>query len=202
MKYTFTTTPVITPLLRCITNIILKIIGWKKAGQMPDIRQCVIIAAHHTSMLDGFIGALYVTSFGTSYRASWIGKKELFRWPFRTFLRWLGGIPLDRDRSSDTVRQAAALFKEYESLWLLVIPEGTRKKTEYWKTGFYHIAREAGVPIVCIFGDYKRKEAGFGPVLDPQKMDIDEVFDALREFYRDRTARYPDQVGPVRRKPD
>lgn len=171
-------------------------------GQKPDLKQCVIIAAHHTSMVDGLMLALYVTAFGTSLRASWIGKKELFRWPFRTFMRWIGGIPIDRDRSSDTVRQTVAIFKEYESLWLLLLPEGTRKKTEYWKSGFYHIAREAGVPIVCIFGDYKKKEAGFGLVLDPMKLTIDEVFDALREFYRDHTAKYPEKVGPVVRKPD
>ena len=144
---------------------------------------------------------LYGLAFGIKIKLGWLGKRGLFKFPYGGILKWLGGIPIDRSEKENTVKQVAALFKQHEKLFLGILPEGTRRRTDYWTSGFYYIAKEAGVPIICIYGDYRRKVAGFGPILDPSRLSIDEVFISLQETYGDKMAKYPEYVGPIRRKP-
>jgi len=139
--------------------------GWKVTGKMPDRSKLVMIVAPHTSNRDFFYGILAVFALGL--HANWLGKHTLFRGPAGRLMRWLGGISVDRSRRNDLVEQTAAVFQKRNRLWLAITPEGTRKKVERWKSGFWHIARAAKVPILLVYFDYARREIGFGPLLDP-----------------------------------
>jgi 1-acyl-sn-glycerol-3-phosphate acyltransferase len=114
----------------------------------------------------------------------WMGKKELFRPPFGPLLRWLGGIPIDRSKSNGVVGQSIQQLQDAEKLVLTVPPTGTRRKVMHWKTGFYHIAHGAGVPIVLGFLDYGRKMGGVGPLFYPTG-DINADMKEIQAFYKD-----------------
>lgn len=190
MTYTIFDVPVLRGLLRALSILYLKIIGWRKVGNLPDIPQYVIIVAPHTSNWDFPIGLAF--AFALKIRGYWLGKDSLFRWPFRGFFRWLGGIPIDRSKSSDVVAQMVQIFRERARLTMVLAPEGTRKKVSYWKSGFYHIARGANVPIVLAFLDYFRKAGGIGPVFKPTG-DIEADMEFIRAFYKTVTGKYPEK---------
>jgi 1-acyl-sn-glycerol-3-phosphate acyltransferase len=114
----------------------------------------------------------------------------------RGLLKWLGAIPIDRTRSTDVVTQMVEELKKPAELILLLAPEGTRKKVTRWKTGFYHIAREAGVPLVLAFLDYARKEGGIGPVFQPTGNFESQMAEILK-FYSTVTGKHPEQMGAV-----
>jgi len=112
-----------------------------------------------------------------------MGKASLFRWPFGWFMRWLGGIPVDRSRSNDLVAASAlALTEAPGAMQLIVPPEGTRGRTRYWKTGFYYIAAAARFPIVMAYMDYERKVSGLGPIFVPTG-DIEADMARIKSFY-------------------
>jgi 1-acyl-sn-glycerol-3-phosphate acyltransferase len=112
-----------------------------------------------------------------------MGKQQIFRWPFGGLMRWLGGIAVNREQSTNLVAASAAALRAADGpVQLIVPPEGTRAKTRYWKTGFYWIAREAGVPIVMAYMDYERKLSGLGPVFEPSG-DIEADMAAIKRFY-------------------
>jgi 1-acyl-sn-glycerol-3-phosphate acyltransferase len=159
---------------------VLRWLGWRMVGSLPDAPRFVIIAAPHTSNLDFIIGMSLV--FAQSLDAKWIGKREIFRGPLGMFFRWLGGIPVDRSSPHGVVADAIAAFKARDRMILAVAPEGTRKAVERWKTGFHRIAAGAGVPIVCGFFDNARKLVGFGPAIMPGP-DMDADIDRLRTWY-------------------
>jgi 1-acyl-sn-glycerol-3-phosphate acyltransferase len=190
MKYTIFDVPVLRGFLRGLSVLYLKMIGWRREGSLPDIPQYVIIVAPHTSNWDFPIGLAF--AFALEIRGYWLGKDSLFRWPFRGFFRWLGGIPIDRSRSSDVVAQMIQIFRERARLTMVVAPEGTRKKVTYWKSGFYHIARGANVPIVLAFLDYLRKAGGIGPVLNLTG-DIEADMESIRAFYATVKGKYPEK---------
>jgi 1-acyl-sn-glycerol-3-phosphate acyltransferase len=133
-----------------------------------------------------------ILAFAFKTKISWMGKDALFRPPFGTVLKWLGGIPIDRSRSHNVVSQTMELFRDKEAFILAVPPEGTRKKVRHWKTGFYYIAEGAGVPIVLGFIDYRRKVGGFGPMVTPTG-DIEADMKKIKAFYATITGKYPDQ---------
>ncbi|HTQ98517.1 MAG TPA: 1-acyl-sn-glycerol-3-phosphate acyltransferase [Candidatus Acidoferrum sp.] len=139
-------TPLVTPLLRGAMTLTLRLCGWtiKLDGLPPP--PFVVIGAPHTSNWDFalMLGAL----LHARRDARWLGKDSLFRWPFNGLMRWLGGIPVDRSQPHDMVAVIAETLKLDPQLLLFVAPEGTRKKVDRWRTGFYFIALEAGVPIV------------------------------------------------------
>ena len=149
--------------MRGFANLILKLAGWKIVGKIPqDVKKCVIIAAPHTSNWDFVIGRLAYWSLGVPVK--FLIKKEAFNHPLGSLVKKMGGIPVDRKKSTNLVDQVAALFQEYEILNVIVTPEGTRKLVHNWKRGYYYIALKAEVPLVLGFADYNKKEAGFGPV--------------------------------------
>jgi 1-acyl-sn-glycerol-3-phosphate acyltransferase len=128
-----------------------------------------------------------------------MGKDTLFRGPFGRILRRLGGIPVDRTHRGNLVRQMTELFEKSERLVLTVPAEGTRGYTPHWRSGFYHIARSANVPVVLGFLDYQRKRGGFGPEL-VLTGDMSQDMDEIRSFYSDKVGKYPESFGPVRLK--
>lgn len=170
----------------------LKILGWRVEGEIPSIRKFVIIAAPHTSNWDFPI--TLAVAFALKIKIYWMGKAAMFRWPFGGLLRWLGGIPIDRSRSHNVVDQSVQAFQERDRLIMVVPPEGTRKKVSYWKTGFYHIARGAGVPIVLGFLDYRRKAGGIGPTFFPTGR-IEEDMRQIQAYYATITGKRQSQFG-------
>jgi 1-acyl-sn-glycerol-3-phosphate acyltransferase len=180
--------------LSWFARTILGLFGWQAEGHMPNIPKFVVIGAHHTSNLDGFL--LVGMSWVLRTRLHWLGKHTLFRAPFGPLMRAAGGIPVNRKSTRNAVEQVAQAFEERDKLVLVIAPEGTRKKVDHWKTGFYYIALKAQVPIAMGYMDYRRKRAGIGPVFMPTG-DIEADMKALQEFYATVTPRYPDQKGAV-----
>lgn len=170
-------------------------IGWHAEANLPVPDKCVIIGAHHTSGTDFFAMLLLTTALGIKFH--WVAKDTLFWGPMGWLARSLGGIPVNRKKRTDFVARMAALFKERQVLRLGIIPEGTRAKASYWKTGFYYIALAAQVPIVMGFADYGRKIVGLGPTLIPSG-DIQADMQVIREFYSHIKGRYPHQQNEIR----
>jgi len=137
--------------------IFFRLMGWRINGSMdPELKKYVIIVVPHTSWFDFFIGVLTRGAIGQQMH--FVAKKELFRFPLGAYFRWMGGAPLDRQKNENKVDAIAAIFKEREVFRLAIAPEGTRKRVDHWKTGFYYIALKADVPVVCVAFDYGRKE--------------------------------------------
>jgi len=191
MKYTFFDTPILRVLLRWFSILWLKLIGWKREGELPDTKKFVMIAAPHTTNWD--MPITIMVAFAFRLKIYWLGKKSLFKFPFKTIMRWMGGIPVDRSKNNNMVDAAIQLFNESKQMVLAVPPEGTRQKVRYWKTGFYHMALGAKVPIVTGFLDYKRKAGGVGPTIYPTG-DLEKDMDLLKKFYSGVTGKYPDNV--------
>lgn len=140
--------------------IYFKLLGWKIVGNatmsQEHIKKAVIIAAPHTSWYDFFIALLLRQVMGI--QANFIAKKELFIWPFGYYFRSIGGSPLDRTTGQNKVQAIAQLFNKHDEFRLALAPEGTRKKVEQWKTGFYYIAKAANVPIIMFTLDFENKQ--------------------------------------------
>ncbi len=175
---------------RALGRWVLRLFGWRIVGDVPDRSRFVVIAAPHTSNWDFVFGI--AAKLVLAVDARWLGKDKLFRWPFSRFMRWLGGTPVDRFSPHGVVGQTVELFKRTERLIIGMSPEGTRKKVEKWRTGFYYIALGAQVPILLVYFDYRRKAIGLGPLFFPTG-DADKDIGAMRSFYRDKPGKYPDQ---------
>ena len=182
------------PVLQAVCRTILRLWGWKLEENFPEATKYVLIFAHHTSNWDFLIGLLAALALG--FWPQWVGKDSLFRAPFGAVMRWLGGIPVDRSQSHNFVDQIIELYQQQGPLVIAITPEGTRGKTTQWKSGFYHIAQGANVPIVTSFLDYKRKIGGIGPMIIPTG-DIEADMVAIREFYRGVTGKNPASQGNV-----
>jgi 1-acyl-sn-glycerol-3-phosphate acyltransferase len=179
--------------MHLIAKIILKLAGWKIIGGIPeDIKKCVVVVAPHTSMWDFVWGRL--AYFALRVKVRLLIKKEMFVFPIGGLLKWLGGIPVDRSKSTNTVDYVAGLFEKYDSLYITITPEGTRKRNERWKRGFYYIALKANVPIALGVLDYKKKEGGIGKIFTPTG-NFEEEFKMVQEFYRGRGAKYPEKFN-------
>ena len=163
--------------------------GWAIEGSAPAVRKFVLIAAPHTSNWDFvyFLGAVDALNLNLSF----MGKASLFRWPFARVMRDLGGVPVDRSRSRDTVQAMVEEFARRDEFMLTIAPEGTRGKARQWKTGFYNIALKAGVPMVCAMMDYRRKVVTLGPPIMPSG-DYDKDMAQIAVFYRACTPRHPE----------
>ena len=175
-------------------RFLLGLAGWHTEGAPPASHRYVLIAAPHTSNWDGLILVLAARVFGM--KMQWFLKKSWFVFPMGVLLRAVGGIPIDRSASHGMVEHAIQQFAANPELVLAVPPEGTRKKAPHWKSGFYYIARGAGVPIVPGYLDYGRKIAGVGPAFTPTG-DLAADFAVFREFYSNIKGRYPELTGPI-----
>jgi len=169
--------------------------GWRIEGQVPPVAKGVFIAAPHTSNWD--MPHMLAVAWTLGFRVSWMGKSAMFRWPFGGFMRWLGGIPIDRSKRGNMVERVAEQFARAPALYLVIPVSGTRSRTEYWKSGFYHIARAAEVPIACTFLDYARMAGGVGLVIEATG-NLSADMDRLREFYSGVQAKWPELTSRVR----
>lgn len=167
-------------------------LGWTLTGRMPvGTPKSVLIAAPHTSNWD-FPYTLMV-AFALGLNIQWMGKKQLFRFPFGAVMRWLGGIPVDRSQSNNLVAASVdTLLSSPHDLHLVVPPEGTRSQSRHWKTGFYYIALGAQVPIVLGYMDFAQKRSGLGEALMPTG-DIDADMALIKAFYAPFKGKNPDQ---------
>lgn len=173
---------------KCISKALLKMMGWQ-AGQIGEnVPKCVICVAPHTSNWDFILGKLFYLSLGRE--ANFLIKKEWFFFPFNLFFNWIGGVPVNRSKKTSVTEQMVEEFNKREHFHLAVTPEGTRKRVEEWKKGFYFIALNAKVPIVLAYFDYKKREIGIKEVFHPTG-DIDNDIKTIRGYYNDVEARNP-----------
>lgn len=191
MRTTVFSTPLLTPLLRALAILILRLIGWTAVGKEIANPRLVLIGAPHTSNWDFPLMLLIVLKL--RLKVFWMGKHTLFRFPFGGLMRWLGGIPIDRSKSNNVVQQMVEEFQRQSELVVLIPPEGTRSKVERWKTGFYHIASNAGVPILLGYVDAPRKEAGLADFFHPTG-DLEQDMQSIREFYADKGGLKPENA--------
>ena len=195
--FTIFDTPVLKTLLRFGSMLFLKTAGWRLEGDIPSARSYVMIAAPHTSNWD--LPMTLALLFTFRLKVYYLAKHTLFKPPFGTFLRWLGAVPVDRSRANNLVEEAVKLFSVQDDLILIVQPEGTRKRALYWKSGFYHIACGANVPIVLGFIDFKRKVAGFGGIYTPSG-DFDSDLVEIQAFYAGITGKNPAMTTEISAK--
>jgi len=194
MRHTMFNTPVVKSVLRGISLILLKVLGWKTSGNLPGARKYIIIVAPHTSNWDLFFAILL--AFALKVDGRYIAKRELFRGPFSFLMTWSGAIPVDRSSSHHIVEQMASEFRKREKFVLALAPEGTRRRKDYWKSGFYHIALAAGVPIVLAFIDYAKKTGGAGPLINPTG-NLEQDMNIIRDFYLTVSGKHPENTSPV-----
>jgi 1-acyl-sn-glycerol-3-phosphate acyltransferase len=186
-----------------LARLLLGLLGWQVKGEMADCTSCVMISTHTTNW-DFVISAclIMVLSRGLATATpAWLGKKEAFRGPLGAIFRSLGGIPIDRSGGQGIVEQAVQAFAGHDNLVMGIMPKGTRKSRPYWRTGFYHIAQGAGVPIACVYMDYKRKVAGIGPLIVPSG-DLEADLGLIREFYRSVHPKHPERRDVIQLRPD
>lgn len=170
--------------------------GWTMTGEFPDVPKAILIGVPHTSNMDGYysVGAMMALSL----RLQIMAKDSMFSWYLGWFFRWLGFIPIDRSSSTGVVEQTVQKFKEYEQLLLVVAPEGTRGGAEKWKTGFYHMAHMASVPIVMGGIDYEKKELSFNGAFYTTG-DIDSDLEKFYDFYSGFAPGHPEKSsGPLK----
>lgn len=161
--------------------IFFKILKWKLIGTIdPSIKKCVVIVAPHTSWYDFFLGLMVRRIL--DLQINFIAKRELFKPPFGWYFRWVGGTPLDRTPNQNKVEAITHIFKNRDIFRLALSPEGTRKKTERWKTGFYYIAHSANVPIIKVAFDYGIKEVRISPPFYTTN-DIEADLERIISFY-------------------
>ena len=168
---------------RALGRALVACSSWRVVGEFPKIAKLVAIAAPHSSNWDGIYGIAAAYAMGV--RATWMGKNSLFRFGLRPLMRGLGGIETDRSNPRGAVGQMVELFRSSEQLWLFLAPEGTRKPVPKWRTGFWHIAHEAGVPILLVHVDFARRCIAVGPLFHPtgdKERDLQSLYDYYRPF--------------------
>ena len=190
MNRTIFDTPLMQPLFQLTSILLLKMLGWKREGSVRGTERCVVIAAPHTSNWDFFYTLLIAFAFRK--KMYWMGKNTLFKKPFGPLVRWMGGIPVDREKASNLVEETIRCFRENRELCIVIAPEGTRGRVSYWKTGFYRIASGAEVPILPAYLDYKKKVGGFGGLIYTTG-DIEADMIRIREFYSGKTGKNADK---------
>ncbi|GAB4107724.1 lysophospholipid acyltransferase family protein [Echinicola sediminis] len=182
--------------MKLLARFVFWITGWKVAGEWPkDLKKAVMVAIPHTSNWDLLYAraAFYIMEVPVRFTI----KKEVMVGPLGWFIKGLGGLSIDRQkvvgkRQLTYTEAMVDLLKTSDELVMMVTPEGTRGYAKRWKTGFYHIALGAEVPIVVGFLDYKKKHAGIGPIIMPNG-NLEEQMEEIKEFGRQVTAKYPDQ---------
>ena len=188
VKRTIFNTPLITPAFRYFFKAALWLLGWHVVGQLPNYPKFVVVGAPHTSNWDFvmFLALAFILKGDLRY----MGKKELFRWPFTGFFLWCGGVPVDRSKPQGLVEQTVQAIQASEHFQLVITPEGTRKKVGQWKQGFYYIAKKAGIPIVAGYVDSRTKTCGIGPTFTLTD-DIEADIKTMQAFFKDKVGINP-----------
>ena len=176
--------------MRAIANLVFtRFLGWHISGNFPELDKCVVIVVPHTSWVDFVIGLLVRKIIGREIH--FIAKDSLFRPPFGWYFRWMGGSPIDRSKSNDTVAAIAGIFNQKDVFRLALSPEGTRKKVREWKTGFYYIAMAAKVPIILVAFDFGKKEVKISKPHYPSG-DKETDFGRYKAFYKGVVGKVPE----------
>ena len=188
-------TPPRPSLLRRLALGLLRLAGWRSVLVWPPEPKGVIIVYPHTSNWDFVLGMLYRIGYGLP--ANWIGKAEMFPWPFTGLLKRLGGIPLDRSSSTGFLDALLEEFRRRDWIWVAIAPEGTRSHTDHLKSGFYQVSVAAGVPVALAYIDYGSKTLGIDTFV---RMTGDREADmtTLRRFYAGKRGRRPELAGELR----
>ncbi|MCY1722176.1 1-acyl-sn-glycerol-3-phosphate acyltransferase [Prolixibacteraceae bacterium Z1-6] len=170
----------------------LKILGWKTIGGVAPENKCIIIGAPHTSAWDFVISWLFYTSIGGL--ANVLIKKEFFFWPVSYFLRKMGGLPIDRSKGANVIRQTIQLINNSDKTHLALTPEGTRDLTIRWKGGFHIIAKETEIPVYLGYFDWGRKEISIGEKFELSDNANDDI-KRMKDFYREKgiKGKFPDK---------
>ena len=169
-----------------------KVLGWKSVVNVPDFDKCIICTAPHTSNWDLFIGKLFYGAIGRD--AGFMMKKDWFFWPLGPIFRWMGGIPVYRDKKTSLVDNVIQLAKKSEKFHLAITPEATRKVNPNWKRGFYFIAKGAGIPIVLAGIDFSKKTITLGKVFTPTD-DIEKDMREIKLFFKDFKGKHPENFS-------
>ena len=177
-------------LTRAIGRTLLRWTGWRFEGAVPNRDKLLAIGAPHTTAWDFALAMMAILALGV--RVSWLGADWVFRFPF---MRAIGGIPVDRSVRQGMVPQAIRRFAERPKLILALTPEGSRKKVVPWKTGFYHIAAGAGVPVLMVSIDLENKLLRFGPSFEPSGDYEADMETKIEPFYADLVDRFPERFG-------
>ncbi len=178
-----------------LARFVLRLGGWSIKGDRPKYKRYVLIAAPHTSNWDFFLMLLFAAALDV--KVTWMGKHSLFRPPLGWIMRAFGGMPIRRHENNDVVQQMVEAFSDSHELILAIPAEGTRESADYWKSGFYHIARRARVPVTPSFLDWGRKAGGFGAAYQLTG-NVREDMDHFRHFYAGMTGKFPEKFGPIR----
>lgn len=180
-------------MLRKICAFVLHhVFGWKEtSGPIPE-KKGIILGIPHTSNFDFLLSWVYYTSLGM--KASFMIKKEAFRWPIGFFLKKMGGIPVDRSHGAGVIIQIVEEFKTRDMLHLCITPEGTRSRTTHWKAGFHTIARDAGVPVYLGYFDYAKKEIGIFEKFELTD-DVQADMKRLKSRYKGITPKHPEKFA-------
>ncbi len=180
-----------------LSSLSLRLAGWEFETGGPAVPRSVVLAVPHTSNWDGVL--LLALARSIDLEMSWMIKDDWLRGPMGILLRHLGAVGIDRSKATNVVQAMVDEFARRQRLTLVIPPEGTRSRTEQWKSGFYHIARGAGVPVIPGYLDFGRKRAGLGEPIDLTG-DVRADMDVIRAFYERMapTARVPADFGPIR----
>lgn len=182
--------------MKYLSRFILWLSGWKAVGKFPEAKKFIVVCAPHTSMWDFVIGRLYYFSVGL--KPCIMIKKELFFFPLGPVLRWLGGIPVERQKKTNIVEQVVDQINKSDKFLLTITPEGTRKKVKKWKTGFYQIATKANIPVLLGYFDYTYKVIGIGDLYYLTE-DVEHEMRKAKLYFKDIHPRHPEKftIGDV-----
>ena len=193
MRYTLFSTPLLTPALRVLSKIILKIIRWRVDGSLPvDQKKYVLIVAPHTSNWDFFLFVLTVSVL--RLQPSVLIKDTIFIGPLGWFLRYCGAIPVNRRQAGSLVTYISGIYEAREEFVLIITPEGTRSPNAKWKRGFHHVARAAEVPILVVYVDSAVRTIGIEGLMEPSE-DIDGDMQKLKTFFDGKKGLKPDNYA-------
>ncbi len=183
--------PRVGPVRRLIGRTWLKAFGWTIANdEMPIAKKAVFVAAPHTSNWD--LPFTLAIAWSLDMDISWAGKTSIFKPPFGTIMKALGGVPIDRSKRGNQVDSIADVIKSADRLYLVIAPSGTRSKRDHWKSGFYRIAQAADVPMMMGFLDYANKRGGLAFTMDPSG-DVAKDMEKIRGFYTNVRGKFPER---------
>lgn len=183
-----------SPFLQNLGRAIARLTGWTINYNLPDDPKMVLVFFPHTSNFD--VLHAIPAAFSIGLKPNWLVKDEIYRGPLKGLMDKLGAIPINRHSNENKVEQIAAAIREADRVMLALSPEGTRSRTEYWRSGFYHIAKLAQVPIHFAYIDYPSKTLGAEPGFIPTG-DMQADMARIRAFYADKRGKFPENVGPV-----
>jgi 1-acyl-sn-glycerol-3-phosphate acyltransferase len=182
------------PMRQLLGRTWLRFFGWEVEGGAPNVPKAVVIAYPHTSNWD--LPFTLAVSYALDLDVHWLGKKSLFKAPYGWFMRWVGGIAVERSRSTNLVDSIVDTLAPMQEILVIIPPEGTRSQSGRWKSGFYWVAVGSGLPIILGYLDYKRKRGGLGEIFYPSG-EIEADFDKIRDFYSNVTGKFPEKQGAI-----